>query len=219
MTDFADLKAQIADWANRADWSDTLVTSFVRMAESKFNQDLRIDRMIQTNDALITGSCAKLPDDWIEFDMVMMSSPYTASGFIPISYIARDEFFRLPTQPYTSYAPSSALSSMNKYTIEGRTIYVGGMPDDVNGRTLRIHYYAEVPVFSDSQDSWVYDKYPALYLYASLMHADLHAVGEEDKAVMLNGLVKQMIDTLNADHLRARASGQRVSKLRRRSFG
>ena len=33
MTDFADFKAQIAEWANRQDWSYTLVTGFVRMAE------------------------------------------------------------------------------------------------------------------------------------------------------------------------------------------
>ena len=56
------------------------------------------------------------------------------------------------------------------------------MPDTVNGQTVKLTYYGEVPVFSDTQDSWVYTKYPTLYLYGSLMHADLHAVGEEDKA-------------------------------------
>ena len=35
MSDFSDLKAQIAEWANRQDWSDALVTTFVRMAESQ----------------------------------------------------------------------------------------------------------------------------------------------------------------------------------------
>ena len=46
MSDFSDFKATIADWANRQDWSDILLTSFVRDAESKLNAELRIDRMI-----------------------------------------------------------------------------------------------------------------------------------------------------------------------------
>lgn len=219
MTDFADLKTQIADWANRADWSDALVTSFIRQAEQKLNADLRIDRMIKTTQGLIASCCADLPDDWLEMDLVRLQNGYTPTGFIPINYIPRDQFFRLPTQPYASYAPSSSRSTTGKYTIEGRTIFIGGPPDEINGRAALLNYYAEVPVFSDTQTSWVYTKYPSLYLYASLMHADLHAVGEEDKAIMLNGLVKSMIDTLNADHLRARASGSRVARGRTRSFG
>ena len=37
MSDFSDFKTQIAEWANRQDWSDLLVTSYVRGAEEKFN--------------------------------------------------------------------------------------------------------------------------------------------------------------------------------------
>ena len=54
MTDFADLKTSIAEWANRQDWSDALVTSFVRMAESKFNQELRVGEMIEFAENIVT---------------------------------------------------------------------------------------------------------------------------------------------------------------------
>ena len=37
MTDFTDFKAQIAEYANRGDWADALVTGFIRQAEQKFN--------------------------------------------------------------------------------------------------------------------------------------------------------------------------------------
>ena len=42
MTDFSDFTAQIAEWANREDWSDNLVASFVSMANQKLNAELRI---------------------------------------------------------------------------------------------------------------------------------------------------------------------------------
>ena len=82
MSDFSDFKAQIADWINRQDcqrYSD--VTGFVRDAEAKLNAELRIDRMIQTDDALIAARCAPLPDDWLEMDFVRLA---VVVGLLPV---------------------------------------------------------------------------------------------------------------------------------------
>jgi hypothetical protein len=208
MTDFADLKTQIADWANRQDWSDALVTSFVRMAEAKINAELRVDRMLSAIEAIIINRCAPLPDDWLEMDLVRIQNPNAADGWYPIEYKPRHQFYSMKDKYAYGY-----------YTIEGRQIYFGGAPDAVNGINFKLVYYAEVPVFSDTVDSWVYTKQPSLYLFASLMHADLHAVGEENTAASLKQLVEDTITKLNADHLRARASGSRLSRGRARSFG
>jgi hypothetical protein len=208
MSDFSDFKASIVEWANRQDWSDTLVTSFVRMAEQKFNAELRVARMIQTDDGVIIGRCAPLPDDWLQMDLVRIGNVNAPDGFWPIHYRARDELFKLPDQWAARY-----------YTIEGRQIFFGGAPDAVNGRTFRLSYYGEVPIFADDTDSWIYTKYPNLYLFAALMHADLHAIGEEQSAGNLKQLSEDMIGKLNAEHLRSKASGSRVNRSRRRSFG
>jgi hypothetical protein len=58
-----------------------------------------------------------------------------------------------------------------------------------------------------------------LYLSAAMMNAFLHAVGEEDKAAGAKQLTEDTIQKLNADHLRAKASGSRVTRTRMRSFG
>jgi hypothetical protein len=208
MTDFSDLKTSIAEWANRQDWSDALVTSFVRMAEQKFNAELRVNRMIQTDEALIASRCAPLPDDWLAMDLVKVANTNGADGFLPIRYLARDEFFNLTDNWAYGY-----------YTIEGRQIFFGGSPDQTEGIEYRIAYYGEVPVLSDAQQSWLYTKYPSLYLHASLMHADLHAVGEEQGAANMKALTEDAIQKLNALDLRAKASGSRVTRTRARSFG
>ena len=208
MTDFSDLKTTIAEWANRQDWSDVLVTSFIRMAETKFNAELRVNRMIQTDEALIASRCAPLPDDWLAMDFVKVANANGADGFLPIRYLARDEFFNLTDNWAYGY-----------YTIEGRQIFFGGSPDQTEGIEYRIAYYGEVPVLSDAQQSWLYTKYPSLYLHASLMHADLHAVGEEQGAANMKALTEDAIQKLNALDLRAKASGSRVTRTRARSFG
>lgn len=208
MTDFADLKTSIAEWANRQDWSDPLVTSFIRMAEQKFNQELRIARMIVWADNVITSRCSQLPDDWLEMELIKIASGNGADGYLPIRYKSRDEFFNL-----------TDVNAYLYYTIVGRMIYFGGTPDQTEGTDYRIAYYGEVPVFSDTQDSWLYTKYPTLYMFGALMHADLHAIGEEQKAANLKQLTEDTIQKLNAEHLRAKASGSRVTRSRVRSFG
>ena len=70
-----------------------------------------------------------------------------------------------------------------------------------------------------TQDSWVYTKYPSLYLSAAMMHAYLHAVGEEQNAANAKQLAEDQIQKLNAAHLGAKASGSRVTMPRHRSFG
>ena len=178
------------------------------MASQKLNAELRIDRMIKQNDGLIASRCAPLPDDWLQMDLVKIQNDNGADGFLPIRYKSRDEFFNLRDNWTYGY-----------YTLEGRQIYFGGCPDTVNGQTFKIAYYGEVPVFADDQDSWVYTKYPSLYLSAALMHAFLHAVGEEDKAMGAKQLTEDQIMKLNAQHFSSKASGSRVTRSRTRSFG
>ena len=208
MTDFSDLKTSIAEWANRGDWSDALVTSFVRMAEQKFNAELRVNRMINFSENIVTMRCSTVPDDWLAMDLVKIENANGADGFLPIRYKSRDEFFNLTDNWSYGY-----------YTIEGRTIFFGGSPDTTEGVEYRIAYYGEVPVLSDTQQSWLYTKYPSLYLHASLMHANLHAVGEEQSAGNMKQLTEDEIQKLNALDLRAKASGSRVTRSRVRSFG
>src|SRR4029077_1603911 len=131
-----------------------------------------------------------------------------ADGFLPARYKARDEFFNQLDKHTWMY-----------YSLVGRTMFFGGTPDPVDGTQYKLAYYGEVPTFADDTPSWVYSKYPSLYLFASLMHADLHAVGEEQGAANMKQLVVDEIQKLNAAHLGAKASGSRVAMPRHRSFG
>ena len=211
MTDYSDFITQIAEWADRADWSPITISGFVSQANEIFNRDLRIDRMLQADDALIASRCAPLPDDWLEMDFVRLSvapSAYYPSGFAPIVYKPRAEFFATQDE-----------CAVGIYTIEGRQIFIGGLPNNTEGRTIRIDYYQEVPVFSDTTPSYIYTKYPGLYLNTALYRAALHAVGEEQTAANYKQMSDETIQKLNAAHRYARASGSRLSRTRTRSFG
>jgi hypothetical protein len=208
VTDFADFKTQIMEWLNREDFSDTLVTSFVRMAEAKLNAELRVSRMICMAENTVTQRCSTLPDNWLESDLVTMASTNVPGGWRPIRYKSRDEFLQLPDK-----------WSLNFYTVEGRTMFFGGTPDDVEGVAYQLWYFQEVPVFSDTQDSWVYTKYPSLYLSAAMMYAYMHAIGEEAQAAGSKTLTEDTIQKLNNEYNLSKASGSRLTRSRVRSFG
>jgi hypothetical protein len=178
------------------------------MAEQKFNQDLRIDWMMKSANNTVTNRCAVLPDDWLSTYLISIASSRAVGGWLPIRYKSNDEFFQLTDAHALCY-----------YTIVGRNIYFGGTPVPVDGTAFQITYYGGVPVFSDTVNSWVYTKYPSLYLFAALMHADLHAVGEENSALALKAQVDDVISKLNAQHLFSKSSGSRITRTRTRSFG
>jgi hypothetical protein len=219
MSDYDTLCSQISDWANRQDWSPSLVQSFVAMAEMKFNSDLRVDRMINTATNTVTSSCGTLPDDWLEMDMLWVANTAAPLGWMPLRYKARDEFFRIPASPYSGTYVQNYNSTWGHYTIEGRTLWFGGWPNDVEGIVYQMAYYGEVPVMATAGESWVYTKYPKLYLFAALANADFHAVGEEQTALLLGQQVDAMIQKLNDGHRLAKASGSRLTRTRMRSFG
>jgi hypothetical protein len=160
--------------------------------------------------AIITSTqrCATVPDDWLEFDLVEMANANVPGGWAPIRYKPREEFLQLPDK-----------WSIRHYTIEGRTIFFGGTPDDVEGVQFQVFYFAEVPVFSDTVDSWVYTKYPSMYLSSALMHAYMHAVGEEAQAAGAKQLTEDTIGKLNNEYTLSKASGSRLTRSRVRSFG
>jgi hypothetical protein len=219
MSDYDLFTAQIADFANRADWSPALVGSFISMADQHLNANLRIQRMIATTQNTVTCGCATLPDDWLESDLMLIGNSPSPTGWTPIRYMPRDVFFRIPATPYSGTYLQNYNSTMGSYTIEGTTIYFGGVPDELEGTLFQMNYYQEVPVMANTGSSWVWTKYPRLYLLAAMMNSGLHAVGEEQVWMLYGQQVDKMIGELNSSWARARASGSRLKRMRVRSFG
>ena len=115
-----------------------MVASFISQAEQKFNAELRVDRMIKTSQNIVTCRCSTLPDDWLQMDLVKIQNDNGADGFLPIRYMARDQFFNLrDTWAY------------GFYTIAGRVSTFGGTPDATEGIDYLISYYGEVLIFYD----------------------------------------------------------------------
>ena len=108
-------------------------------------------------------------------DLVRVENENGADGFLTARYKARDEFFNQRDTHTWMY-----------YSIVGTKMFFGGTPDPLDGTRYRIAYYGEVPALSDTQHELDLHEIPGALSQRPLMHAALHAVGEEQTAATLS---------------------------------
>ncbi len=85
-----DFLASLHEWVDDLDISETMMISWVAMAEERFNNELRCLEMVKRNRVDLADQCVPLPPDFLE----MISCRYTDSG-LPLRYISSDEFWRV----------------------------------------------------------------------------------------------------------------------------
>lgn len=200
LTDFCDVIRQWMNWGED-EYSNTLVTTFVRMGEERINEKLRIADMVTTSDPLvIVDGTAEFPPDWLESDFVRII------GGGPLQYKPRADFYT-PNEDGT-------YDNAGKFTTIGRSIFVNS--DVVTGTELEVSYFATAPQLDDA--TWLSTKYTALNLMAALIHAGMYYI-EDERTAGWSTFVDSKINSLNDSYKMAQPSGSRLTTKSKRSFG
>ena len=82
--------ASLQEWVDDLDLSETMLVSWVTMAEERFNNELRCLEMVRRETVDLADQCVPLPPDFLE----IINVRYTASG-LPLRYISSDEYWRV----------------------------------------------------------------------------------------------------------------------------
>lgn len=151
LSTYAELKASIADWLNRADLT-TQIVDFIRMAEARFDRDLRCDEMDATASLSISGGSVAVP-----------------SGLLAVRSI------RLTESPYgkLKYQPPDVLDECDPTETEAPRIYtrVGSnfLTWPATTATASIRYRKAItPLSNEAPSNWLLAAHPDLYLAAPL---------------------------------------------------
>jgi len=196
---YAELKTSVQAWLARG---DSLVVDripdFIRLGEERINRDLRVSDMIAAPATLtiVAGqNWVALPADWLEFKRIRS----TAEPLI--EYLSPDALEDLPPN-----------GDASKYSVEGRRLLYGQTPDA--DLALSVRYYAQLPVLDDSTTTWLLEKAPSVYLYASLVEGALFT--KNSKAAGEWGtLYDKAIAALESADQAAAVSGGRLRMQRR----
>lgn len=187
MTDFSNFLDDVRLWVGRKDYSDAVVTSFVRMAETSLSQTMRVGKMVVRSEAIATEGRIALPADFLEAEMVRFPSGK------PLEYKDPDTFY----------------SAVNKgsrwYTILGQEIEFGAPIDAIEGLSVSMSYFQHVPAFTEAS-TWLHRYYYNIFLQSCNAAAALY--GQEfDRATALEGLVSGMVSAANDTYTRGKTSG------------
>jgi hypothetical protein len=204
ITTYAELKSAVADFLNRDDLTSVIPT-FISMAESTLNREVRHWRMEQRSTAEIDDQFLTLPSDWIETVRISVQDtvPYT------LNLVSRDAM-----QDYRFRGDDVASKPLYYAHIAGE-IEMYPTPDATYD--IEMLYLKKIEALSDSNTSnWLLSEAPDLYLYAALIETAIY-LKDDERLNSYAAMYKSKLDALNMSSQKATTSGSGL-KLNIRSY-
>lgn len=190
---YDELKSAVADWLNRADLAPA-IPAFIRLAEARFNRELRTRKQVKRATAVLDSQYLHLPSDWLEAARLQLNTTPPRV----LSYVTMDAALQLRSQRYGD-------TDANAFTIVDDTLEV--VPVVGSATELEMAYYRKIPALSDENPTnWLLTEWPDLYLYSTLIHAAPY-LREDDRITTWKGMADQMLEEIRVSDDRAKHSG------------
>jgi hypothetical protein len=200
MSALSDFVTTVKAWVDDLNPSDPLVESWVRIAEQRMNDELRVDEMIVREYATFDDNCAVLPPDWLKTIYVK------PEGCTAYTFVSNKTYFD----------GLSATQAPGVYTNVGRTLFIWPAIDPEALTKIEVAYYARVTPLTDVITP-VMSRFPGLYLNCTLSAGQPYLV-EDERLATFAALATAQIKTANDQAIAARFSGSPLTS-KRRSFG
>ena len=191
---YDELKSSIADFLNRDDLTSVIPT-FIRMAESRLDRDLRHWRMEKRSTAELDTQYSAIPADFLQPIRLQITDAPTGE----VAPISTSQMLQLRgdrndrTGRPTNYA----------LTAGGLELYP--TPDLTYNASLV--YYARIPALSASNTTnWLLTEAPDVYLYGALVHTAPY-LKDDARLTVWETLFAQGVNNLNVSSSDAKYGG------------
>lgn len=181
LSNYSDLQQTIADYILRP---DAPIKSFIALAENDVSVVVR--HYLQEKEVTLTGAAnsVTLPDDFQEARRIIVDGVLAT--------------------PVSAYDPKMRIGEIGYYQ-NGNSYVI--LPEVEIPRTVKLLYFARVPVLSDAAPTnWLLQRFPAVLFHASLVRAYRWLKDPTAEAQEKNSL-GEAFGLLTADHNRAVTSG------------
>ena len=184
LTNFSELKSNIADFLNRTDLTSVIPT-FIAMAEAQFNRDIRHYKMENRATATVATQYVERPSDWLEsIRMHLTGSGTTVVNFISAQAMADKRAGAEDATGTPQHYRHSELTFEFYQTQDG-------------SYTSELLYYQKITSLSDSSTTnWLLTDHPDVYLYGSLLHSAPY-LAEDDRVQLWSQLYAAAINRIN----------------------
>jgi hypothetical protein len=191
---YAELQTAMADFLNRDDLTSVLPT-FIRLAESRIDRDLRHFRQEKRSTAQLDTQYSAIPADYLRPIRLQILDGSTN----PVEPISTAQMLQLRADNYDHTGKPT------HYALTAGGLELYPTPDVVYNASLV--YYARVAALSGANTTnWLLTEAPDAYLYGSLVHSAPY-LKDDAKIAVWDGLYKAAMDNLNATSADAKYGG------------
>jgi hypothetical protein len=198
LTTYAGLKAAVSDWLSNEQLT-AIVPTFIALAESQINRDVRHWRMENRATSTMTTQYLARPDDWVE--TIRLKS--TGSGTMPLQYLsgmAMDE----------RRASGENVAGEPRYYRHVETQFEV-WPSPSSSVDVELIYFQKLPELSGSNASnWLLLNAPDVYLYGALVAASPY-LGDDARVAVWAQMYASSVLKLNEESEKAKYSGSGLS--------
>ncbi|OOZ38341.1 phage adaptor protein [Solemya elarraichensis gill symbiont] len=201
ITTYAELKTALADWSHRSDLT-TKMGDFIVLAESRFNDALRIKAMNALEDltAVLGSRFISFPTGMKKLNGLSLVSGTEWTPLIQLSASALDKEISDTQGEPVYYAITNKIEfdcqSNNAYTVTARVFTENGLSDSVTTNDLLAEY-------------------PNIYLFSSLVEL-FDYIGDETQSAKYNGKRNEAVKLANLNAHRSKAPAILTTELSRK---
>lgn len=194
ITNYATLQTAIADFLNRDDLASVIPT-FIRLAESRIDRDLRHWRMEKRSLADLDAQYSAIPADLLQPIRIQILDGATGE----ISPVSTAQMLQMRGDR------EDQAGRPVHYALTSGGLELFPTPDGTYSTSLV--YYARVPALSVSNTTnWLLTEAPDVYLYGALVHTAPY-LKDDARIQVWEALFAQGVDRLNASSDGAKYGG------------
>lgn len=190
LADLTALKTAIAsDWLHRSDLT-TAIGDYVALFESDINSDLRVRQMEAETSQISTAGYLLHPTNWLGWKEIRGTSGGKQYELEPV------------TDEVAVNSTAGQAAPARKFKVKGSRTYLYPSASAV---TFSATYYEGVALTGGT--NWLLTRYPAAYLYGSLLQA-VAAIGDDPRVGLWSEAYRTTIERIKADSRKSEWSGQ-----------
>lgn len=189
ITTYSELQDAIANWLDDSTLT-TRIPEFIELAEAEFGRILRVPEMESAGTlTCVAGTqTVDLPADFRDLSAVWLSTSYNTM------------LNRMPLGVLQNTFADHASGRPSAYAIADEKLWLGPIPD--SDYTISLIYRVAVPALSEgAPTNWLLAAHPDLYLYASLLQAELYGWNDA-RLPLINSKLEQVVGQINAEGVR-----------------
>ena len=185
LANYTDLTGAISAWLNKGTTLDARIPDFIRLTESRLNKILDDPEMEVTATAATAGRYLGLPSDFGELRSISVGG------------------YRLKGATTADFSGFSTVAGIPRtYAIYDGQIAFAPVP--ATGSDVEIVYTRRIPALtSGAPTNWLMSLAPEVYLYGSLLAAELYLWNDE-RLPTIKAAYEEAVNDLKSDAVRRR---------------